>query len=63
MEVEDNGRGFGDRRAEGLGLVSMRERAEIAGGCIEFLPGTRGGVLVRFTVPASKEEAHASTQA
>jgi signal transduction histidine kinase len=63
MEVEDNGHGFGDRRAEGLGLVSMRERAEIAGGGIEFLRGSSGGVLVRFTVPAAKEEAHASSQA
>jgi two-component system sensor histidine kinase UhpB len=63
MEVEDNGKGFGDRRAEGLGLVSMRERAEIAGGTIEFLQGARGGVLVRFVVPASREEAHVSSQA
>ena len=63
MDVEDNGRGFGDLRADGLGLVSMRERAEIAGGRIEFLQGAGGGVLVRFTVPASKEEAHASSQA
>jgi signal transduction histidine kinase len=63
MEIEDNGRGFTDRRAEGLGLVSMRERAELAGGLVEFLQGGGGGVLVRFTVPASKEEAHASSQA
>jgi len=63
MEVEDNGRGFGNLRADGLGLVSMRERAEIAGGRLEFLKGAQGGVLVRFTVPAAKEEAHASSQA
>jgi signal transduction histidine kinase len=63
MEVEDNGRGFGDRRTEGLGLVSMRERAEIAGGRVEFLQGGGGGALVRFTVPASKEKAHASSEA
>jgi signal transduction histidine kinase len=63
MEVEDNGRGFGDRRAEGLGLVSMRERAEIAGGAVDFLQGAGGGVLVRLIVPASKEEAHAASEA
>jgi signal transduction histidine kinase len=63
IEVEDNGRGFSGPRAEGLGLVSMRERAELAGGQLEFLNGAGGGVLVRFTVPASKEEAHASSQA
>ncbi|MEO8594582.1 MAG: sensor histidine kinase [Candidatus Solibacter sp.] len=58
LEVEDNGSGFGIRRQDGLGLVSMRERAEIAGGRIEFLSGAQGGALVRFTVPASREEAH-----
>lgn len=63
MEIEDNGRGFEVPRNEGLGLVSMRERAELAGGRLEFLKGAGGGVLVRFTVPASKEEAHASSQA
>ena len=62
MEVEDNGRGFGGRRAEGLGLVSMRERAEIAGGRLEVLPSATGGVLIRFTVPSAKEQAHASSQ-
>jgi signal transduction histidine kinase len=63
LEVEDAGAGFGDRRRDGLGLVSMRERAEIAGGRIEFLAGASGGALVRFTVPASREEAHASREA
>jgi signal transduction histidine kinase len=63
LEVEDAGAGFGDRRRDGLGLVSMRERAEIAGGRIEFLAGASGGALVRFTVPASREEAHASSEA
>jgi signal transduction histidine kinase len=63
LEVEDAGAGFGDRRRDGLGMVSMRERAEIAGGRIEFLAGASGGALVRFTVPASREEAHASREA
>lgn len=62
LEVEDNGSGFGDRRRDGLGLVSMRERAEIAGGRVEFLAGATGGALVRFTVPASREEAHAGSE-
>jgi signal transduction histidine kinase len=59
LEVEDNGSGFTERRQDGLGLVSMRERAEIAGGCVEFLTGAAGGALVRFTVPAIREEANA----
>jgi signal transduction histidine kinase len=58
LEVEDHGVGFKDRRSDGLGLVSMRERAEIVGGRIEFLEGSSGGALVRFTVPVSKEESH-----
>jgi signal transduction histidine kinase len=62
LEVEDSGRGFVGVRREGLGLVSMRERAEIVGGRIEFLVGSRGGVLVRFTVPMTNEEAHAATR-
>ena len=41
LEVEDHGAGFGDRRRDGLGLVSMRERAEMVGGRIEFLEGAR----------------------
>ncbi len=57
LEVEDHGAGLRDRRHDGLGLVSMRERAEMVGGRIEFLEGVRGGTLVRFTVPVSREEA------
>lgn len=63
LEVEDAGVGFQNRRHDGLGLVSMRERAEIAGGQIEFLSGAAGGALVRFIVPASAEEAHAASEA
>lgn len=60
LEVEDSGVGFGEGRRDGLGLVSMRERAEIAGGRIEFLRGPMGGALVRFRVPATKGVVHAS---
>ena len=63
LEVEDRGTGFGNRRRDGLGLVSMRERAEMVGGRIEFLDGPEGGALVRFTVPALQEEAHAGAGA
>lgn len=63
LEVEDGGIGFGGRKHDGLGLVSMRERAEIACGRIEFLQGAKGGALVRFTVPAVREEAHAANEA
>lgn len=59
LEVEDHGSGFRDRGRPGLGLVSMRERAEMIGGTIEFLDGAEGGALVRITVPAAAEESHA----
>jgi signal transduction histidine kinase len=58
LEVEDDGVGFQGRKPSGMGLVSMKERAELMNGDIEFLPGTGGGALVRLTVPAIRKEAH-----
>jgi signal transduction histidine kinase len=60
LEVEDHGAGFGDSGRAGLGLISMRERAELAGGAIEFMEGAGGGALVRISVPVSTEEVHAT---
>ena len=60
LAIEDGGRGFGDSQRSGLGLISMRERAELAGGEIEFLPGAAGGALVRISVPVSEQEVHAT---
>ena len=60
LEVEDHGAGFGDSGRVGLGLISMRERAELAGGAIEFVEGAGGGALVRISVPVSTEEVHAT---
>jgi signal transduction histidine kinase len=62
IEVEDHGRGFETQSTkQGIGLVAMRERAELMGGTVEFLrltPGT-GGTLVRLSVPREKLESHA----
>lgn len=60
VEIEDDGVGF-QRGGEtlGLGLVSMRERAGLMAGKIEFLDRTGGGALVRLTIPLAVEEAHA----
>jgi len=44
--------------ASGIGLVAMRERAELLGGRIEFAQPTAGGTLVRLTVPKEKMESH-----
>jgi signal transduction histidine kinase len=51
LEVEDEGVGFGTRDGQGMGLVSMRERAELVNGQVEFLSREGGGALVRLTVP------------
>jgi len=63
LEVEDHGKGFtyGSNGNHGIGLVAMRERAELLGGTIEFTRPPMGGTLVRLTVPRSRlESAHAS---
>jgi signal transduction histidine kinase len=52
LEVEDAGTGFGRREKQGMGMVSMRERAEMVGGRVEFLDREGGGAMVRVTVPA-----------
>jgi signal transduction histidine kinase len=52
LEVEDHGKGLAAEGRRGLGLVTMRERADLVGGSIEFLAPAAGGTLVRFTVPA-----------
>jgi signal transduction histidine kinase len=61
LEVRDQGVGFGKDDKQGLGLVSMRERAEMMNGRIEFLDGDTGGAIVRVTVPTAvaEQEAHA----
>ncbi|MCU1276178.1 MAG: integral rane sensor signal transduction histidine kinase [Bryobacterales bacterium] len=55
LEVEDRGVGLpADQRAavrRGIGMVAMRERAELLRGKIEFIRPTEGGTLVRLDVP------------
>ncbi len=52
LEVEDNGVGFGASHGRGMGLVSMRERADLVEGRLDFEKGRGGGALVRLTAPA-----------
>jgi signal transduction histidine kinase len=58
LEVEDAGRGLGERTGggRGLGLVGMRERAALLGGTIQFARGPAGGTLVRLRVPVDAPE-------
>jgi signal transduction histidine kinase len=55
LEVEDHGAGLVRGAAKpGIGLVAMRERAELLGGTIEFVQPTAGGTLIRLRVPKAR---------
>ena len=52
LEVEDHGAGFDPATLpRGLGLVAMRERAELLHGILDIRRAQGGGTLVRLTVP------------
>lgn len=59
LEVEDHGQGL-DGRAQrrGLGMVTMRERAGLLGGSLEFLRPSDGGTIVRLRVPLDPPDVH-----
>jgi signal transduction histidine kinase len=59
LEVEDHGSGFAVATPrQGIGLVGMRERAELVGGKLQIEQLEPGGTLVRLTVPRDKAEVH-----
>ena len=59
LEVEDHGRGFSPNAGQaGIGLVGMRERAELVQGSLQVVRREGGGTTVRLVVPAEKVEAH-----
>jgi len=59
LDVEDHGKGFAPQAAhQGIGLVGMRERAELIGGTLELSQRVTGGTLVRLQVPREKAEGH-----
>lgn len=52
LEIEDRGSGFAAAPTKrGLGLVAMRERAELLGGSLSFETPIGGGTTVRLRVP------------
>jgi signal transduction histidine kinase len=60
LEVEDHGKGIvAEKNGRGIGLVAMRERAELIGGTLELLQPTSGGTTVRLRIARQKVEAHA----
>lgn len=55
LEVEDRGTGLdASPTRRGLGIVTMRERAELVGGTIEFVRPPEGGTLVRLKIPQNQ---------
>jgi signal transduction histidine kinase len=59
LEVEDHGTGFvAEKMQRGIGLVAMRERAELIGGVLAISPRVQGGTVVRLHVPREKAEVH-----
>lgn len=61
LEVEDDGRGIGEDHREGVGLTSMRERAEELGGSctIEAVP-FGSGTRIRVFLPYASDDAMGS---
>lgn len=51
VEVEDDGQGLPSDVVPGVGVASMRERAEAVGGRLELSTGSAGGTLVRGVLP------------
>jgi signal transduction histidine kinase len=55
LRVEDGGVGLPESpREKGLGMIGMRERADLLGGAIEFERRAEGGTRVRLSVPLGR---------
>ena len=55
LEVEDHGSGFATQKSKrGIGLVAMRERAQLLDAAIAISQPVPGGTLVRLRVPRSR---------
>jgi signal transduction histidine kinase len=59
LEVEDRGTGFvAEKMQRGIGLVAMRERAELIGGTLAISRRPQGGTKVRLRIPRTKVDAN-----
>lgn len=57
LEVEDRGIGLDPEmqtNSRGMGMIAMRERAQLLSGKIEFLRPDKGGTLVHLQVPVQR---------
>jgi signal transduction histidine kinase len=60
LEVEDHGKGLAAPQANsGIGLVAMRERAELLRGSLDFSHPAQGGTRIRLQVPREASDSHA----
>lgn len=53
LRIADDGRGIGSDAGSGAGLISMRERAALMGGCLHILPALPSGTEVVLSLPQS----------
>jgi signal transduction histidine kinase len=51
LEIRDDGVGIPEQRRPGVGLLSMRSRAEAVGGCLSVTPRRGGGTVVSAVLP------------
>jgi signal transduction histidine kinase len=58
VEITDDGAGIPEERVAGVGLSSMRERAEELGGTLEVEPRPEGGTRVLACLPLPTPEEH-----
>jgi nitrate/nitrite-specific signal transduction histidine kinase len=59
LEIEDHGKGVKrEKDQHGIGMVAMRERAELIGGTLEYEKPDAGGTRVKLRVMREKVEAH-----
>lgn len=59
VEIEDHGSGMPVESArQGIGLVAMRERAELLDATLDFSRPNEGGTLVRLRVPHEASHSH-----
>ncbi|CAN5319326.1 hypothetical protein BH24ACT19_BH24ACT19_20530 [soil metagenome] len=56
LEVVDDGRGIPEDHPTGVGLHSMRERAEELGGTCKIEVPSSGGTIVRAILPLAPKE-------
>jgi signal transduction histidine kinase len=60
LTVQDDGRGFQQGRAHGLGIIGIHERAESLGGAVKIASEPGKGTLVEVTLPLPRRPPPAS---